>query len=103
MTILHEMNHSTRIIPTDGHCMPLTPKEIRLWRGDSRGHWEGDTLVVDVTNFNADNPFHGSGDKLHVVERASRGDVDADTGPISVYGGRSGDVGSVLDGRNRRG
>ncbi len=75
VTVLHEMNHSTRIIPTDGQ--PHLSPEIKLWRGDSRGHWDGDTLVVDVTNFNADNPFHGSGDKLHVVERFTR--VDADT------------------------
>jgi hypothetical protein len=75
VTILHEMNHSTRIIPTDGR--PHAPAAVRLWRGDSRGHWEGDTLVVDVTNFNDANPFHGSGDKLHVVERFTR--VEADT------------------------
>jgi hypothetical protein len=73
--VLHEMNHSVRMIPTDGQ--PHVPAAIRLWRGDSRGHWEGDTLVVDVTNFNAGNPFHGSGDQLHVVERFTR--VDADT------------------------
>jgi hypothetical protein len=72
---LHEMNHSVRLIPTDGR--PHAPSEIRQWRGDSRGHWEGDTLVVDVTNFDARNPFRGSGEKLHVVERFTP--VDADT------------------------
>ena len=75
LTTLHEMNHSVRIIPTDGR--PHAPQNIRLWRGDSRGHWEGDTLVVDVTNFNPANPFRGSGEKLHVVERFTR--VDNDT------------------------
>jgi hypothetical protein len=74
-SILHEMNHSVRLIPTDGR--PHMPQGIGQWRGDSRGHWEGDTLVVDVTNFNDQNPFHGSSDKLHVVERFKR--VDANT------------------------
>jgi len=72
---LHEMNHSVRIIPTDGR--PHAASEIRQWRGDPRGHWEGNTLVVDVTNFTGRNPFRGSGEKLHVVERFTP--VDADT------------------------
>jgi hypothetical protein len=72
---LHEMNHAVRLIPTDGR--PHAPSEIRQWRGDSRGHWEGDSLVVDVTNFDGRNPFRGSGQKLHVVERFTP--VDADT------------------------
>jgi hypothetical protein len=75
VSILHEMNHSVRLIPTDGR--PHMPSGIGQWRGDSRGHWEGDTLVVDVTNFNDHNPFHGSSDKLHVVERFTS--VDANT------------------------
>ena len=75
VAILHEMNHSVRIIPTDGR--PHAPQSIRQWRGDSRGHWEGDTLVVDVTNFTARNPFRGSGEKLHLVERFKR--VDENT------------------------
>jgi hypothetical protein len=75
VAILHEMNHSVRIIPTDGR--PHAPQNIRQLRGDPRGHWEGDTLVVDVTNFTALNPFRGSGDKLHLVERLTR--VDENT------------------------
>jgi hypothetical protein len=75
VAILHEMNHSVRIIPTDG--TPHAPGAIRQWRGDPRGHWEGDSLVVDVTNFDARNPFRGSSDKLHVVERFTP--VDKDT------------------------
>ena len=75
VAILHEMNHSVRIIPTDGR--PHAPSDVRQWRGDPRGHWEGNTLVVDVTNFTERNPFRGSGDKLHVVERFTP--VDADT------------------------
>jgi hypothetical protein len=64
-----------RIIPTDGRAH--LPSGVRQWKGDSRGHWEGDTLVVDVTNFSSANPFRGSSDKLHVVERFTR--VDQDT------------------------
>jgi len=75
VAIIHEMNHAVRIIPTDGR--PHAPQSVHLWRGDSRGHWEGDTLVVDVTNFTARNPFRGSGDKLHVVERFTRVDENA--------------------------
>ena len=75
MATYHEMNHSVRIIPTDGR--PHAASDIRQWRGDSRGHWEGNTLVVDVTNFTGRNPFRGSGEKLHVVERFTP--VDADT------------------------
>jgi hypothetical protein len=75
VAILHEMNHSVRLIPTDGR--PHAPASVHLWRGDSRGHWEGDTLVVDVTNFTEGNPFRGSGDKLHLVERFTR--VDENT------------------------
>jgi hypothetical protein len=75
VAILHEMNHSVRMIPTDGR--PHAPQSIRQWRGDPSGHWEGETLVVDVTNFTARNPFRGSGEKLHVVERFTR--VDENT------------------------
>jgi hypothetical protein len=74
VAILHEMNHSVRIIPTDGH--PHVSADVHEWRGDSRGHWEGNTLVVDTTNFTARNPFRGSGDKLHVVERFTLMDKD---------------------------
>jgi len=75
VAIMHEMDHSVRVIPTDGRPHPSA--DIKQWRGDSRGHWEGNTLVVDSTNFTARNPFRGSGDKLHVVERFTP--VDADT------------------------
>lgn len=75
VAILNEMNHSVRIVPMDGR--PHLPAGVRQFRGDSIGRWEGNTLVVDTTNFTARNPFHGSGDKLHVVERFTR--VDADT------------------------
>ena len=70
VTFLHEIDHSTRVIPTDGRAH--IPQNIRQWQGDSVGHWEGDTLVVDTTNFTARSAFKGSGEKLHLVERFTR-------------------------------
>ena len=68
-------NNLARIIPTDGR--PHTSEKIRQWSGDSHGRWEGDTLVVDTTNFTDRTAFQGSSAALHVVERFTR--VDADT------------------------
>jgi len=70
VAVLREQNHSTRIIPTDGRSH--VPQNIRLWQGDSVGHWEGKTLVVDTTNFTNLTAFQGSGEKLHLVERFTR-------------------------------
>jgi hypothetical protein len=70
VTLLHEIDHSTRVIPTDGR--PHVPQNIRQWQGDSVGHWEGNTLVVDTTNFTSLTNYRGSGDKLHLVERFTR-------------------------------
>ena len=56
---------------------PHLPPAVRQWRGDSRARWDGDTLVVDVTNFAPKTDFHGSRDNLHVVERWTR--LDAET------------------------
>ena len=71
VVILYESNHSYRVIPLDGR--PHPPAPVKLWMGDSRGRWEGNTLVVDVTNFNEETwlDSHGSfhSDALHVVER----------------------------------
>ncbi|MCY4026397.1 MAG: hypothetical protein OXH75_08800, partial [Acidobacteria bacterium] len=75
VVILNEMVHSARIIPLDGRG-PL-PEGLRQWVGDSRGSWEGDTLVVVTTNFLRETAFGGSSANLHLVERISR--VDADT------------------------
>jgi hypothetical protein len=69
-----EMIHDTRIIPTDGRSH--MPSNIRQWYGDSVGHWEGNTLVVDTTNFSDLNPFPGA-QNLRVTERLTR--VDPDT------------------------
>ena len=82
--ILYEWIHAYRFIPLDGR--PHVAGDIRLWNGDSRGRWEGDTLVVDVTNFHVDaknynnQPWldgHGSfySDALHVVERWTLADA----------------------------
>ena len=71
VAMLHEINHHTRVIPTDGR--PHIPQSIRQWQGESVGRWEGDTLVVDTTNFTGLTAnVRGSGDKLHLVERFTR-------------------------------
>src|SRR5579871_1542185 len=70
MTIMEEMIHDARMIPTDGS--PHIPSGIRQYLGDSRGHWEGDTLVVDTTNFTDKTAFMGSTRNLHIVERFTR-------------------------------
>ena len=72
--ILMEMVHDARIVRMGGTHLP---KHIRPWMGDSIGHWEGDTLVVDTTNFPLQQPFRGSAENLHVIERFRR--VDAKT------------------------
>jgi hypothetical protein len=59
-----------RNIVMDGS--PHLPANIRLWYGDSRGHWEGNTLVIDVTNFSPKTDFQGSRENLHVIERWTR-------------------------------
>ena len=70
VAIVQEMIHSARLIPTDAR--PHLPPGIRQWMGDSRGHWEGDTLVVDTTNFTGETAFRGSTAALHLVERFTR-------------------------------
>jgi hypothetical protein len=67
--ILTEMVHDARIVRIGGKHLPQT---IRKWMGDSIGSWDGDTLVIDTTNFTAKTRFAGSTDRLHVVERLSR-------------------------------
>ena len=75
VAFLHEENHEIRVIHLDERP-PVHPR-IRLWRGDSRGRWEGDTLVIETTNFNGTGGFRGSGAGLHLTEWLTR--VDADT------------------------
>jgi hypothetical protein len=78
VTILYEYVHDVRIIPTDGSAHP---KNYKAWDGDSRGHWEGDTFVVDVSNFNGKTWLDMEGNFVdeneHVVERYTL--VDRDT------------------------
>jgi hypothetical protein len=79
VVILLEMVHDARIIPLvdPRGGSPHLPSNVRNWLGDSRGHWEGDTLVVDVTNFTPGINFRGSSENLHLIERFKR--VDAGT------------------------
>ncbi len=65
-----------RNIVMDGR--PHLPANVRQWYGDSHGHWEGNTLVIDVTNFSPKTDFQGSRENLHLVERWTR------TGPTSL-------------------
>jgi hypothetical protein len=74
--VLHaEKIHDARIIPID--TGPHIPAVIRSWFGDSRGHWDGDTLVVDTVNLK--NSFRGASDQLHLIERFTR------VGPNTIY------------------
>jgi hypothetical protein len=70
VTITHEMMHDTRIIPLDQR--PHLSPRVRHYMGDSRGHWEGTTLVIDVTNFHPTTNYRGSRDTLHLIERYTR-------------------------------
>jgi hypothetical protein len=75
VVLVGEAIHDARIIPLNGR--PHLPQSIRQWHGDSRGRWEGNTLVVDTTNFSPQTNFMGSAENLHLVERFTR--VDPDT------------------------
>ena len=70
LVILMEMNHDARIIPIDGR--PHLDESIRQWHGDSRGHWEGDSLVIETTNYSPKSNFRGSSDNSHLTERLTR-------------------------------
>jgi hypothetical protein len=76
VTILDENIHDARVIPLDGR--PHLPSGIRFWNGDSRGHWEGDTLVVDTTNYSPNTTFRFpvAPETLHAVERFTRKAAD---------------------------
>ena len=75
VAITREMIHETRVIPTEPR--PAVGPAVTAWQGHSQGRWEGDTLVVETTNFNGRVPFRGSSDSLTLVERYTR--IDADT------------------------
>ena len=75
VVVFQELIHEARIIPLDGR--PHVTGAVRQWMGDSRGHWESDTLVVETTNFSRKTSYQGSRQNLHLVERYTR--VDDDT------------------------
>ena len=68
--LLIEMVNDARIVPLDGR--PHLPARMRQWRGDARGRWEGDTLVVESRNFTDKTSFRGSGRNLRLTERFTR-------------------------------
>ncbi len=84
VAITMEMIHDTRVIPLDGR--PHAPEGVRNWRGDARGHWEGNTLVVDTTNFSDKATFNrmAVSEKMHVIERFTRTGPDAITYQFTV-------------------
>jgi hypothetical protein len=70
--MLAEMLHDYRVIPLESR--PELPQDIRQWIGDSRGRWDGDTLVVETTNFNGKHPLIGSSERMRLTERFTRVD-----------------------------
>jgi hypothetical protein len=70
VVIFNEMVHNARIVPTDGRPHGTVP----MWTGDSRGHWEGETLVVETVNFKRETSLQGSTAETKVVERFTRVD-----------------------------
>ena len=77
LAFISEAFHEVRVIPLDGR--PHLPDEVRQWNGDSRGRWEGDTLVVETRNFSTGSYFRGAAEGLHLVERFSRSGPDTIT------------------------
>jgi len=70
IALLMEVIHDVRVIPLDGR--PHLPPTVRQWLGDSRGHWEGNSLVVDTKNFTDKTKFRGADENLHLTERFTR-------------------------------
>jgi hypothetical protein len=65
VAIVHEMVHDTRVVPLDGRDF----SGVRGYLGESRGHWEGDTLVVETRNFNSEYSYRGAAENLKLIER----------------------------------
>jgi len=76
VVLMQEMSSNTRVVPLDGS--PHLGHDIRQWSGDSRGRWEGETLVVETTNFDGRTEYRGATEKLRVIERFTR------VGPDSI-------------------
>ena len=70
IVLLMEMIHDARVVPIDGR--PHLPEDVRLWHGDSRGHWEGETLVIETRNFSDAGGYRGATGNLQLVERLTR-------------------------------
>ena len=70
VVLFMETGHEARVIPLDGR--PHLATSLGQWAGDSRGRWDGDTLVVDTINFSLKNNFMGSAEHLHLIERFTR-------------------------------
>ena len=70
VVLFFETIHDARIIPLDGR--PHLPPNVRTWDGDSLGHWDGETLVVDTANFSPQSNFLGSAENFHLIERFTR-------------------------------
>src|SRR5262245_42963878 len=75
VVIFTEMIHDARVVPLDGR--PHPPQAVRSWLGASRGRWDGNTLLIETSNFNGKIGFRGTGEQLHLTERLTR--VDART------------------------
>ena len=82
VVVFNEMIHDARLISLDGQ--PRLDDTIRQWRGDSRARWDGDTLVVETTNFSQQADFRGSQGNLHLVERFTRSGPDTLTCEFTV-------------------
>jgi hypothetical protein len=74
VVVFQELIHESRIIPLDGR--PHLAQRVGQWLGDSRGHWEGNTLVVDTTNFDPKTNYQGSRETLHLIERYTPTDAN---------------------------
>ena len=72
--LINEAFHDARLVPLDARSH--LPERIRQWNGDSRGHWEGDTLVVETRNFSPNSYYRGAAEGLHLVERFTRSGPD---------------------------
>ena len=94
LAFISEAFHDARVIPIGDR--PHLPEDIRQWNGDSRGRWEGDTLVVETTNFSPKSHYRGAADGLHLVERFTR--TGPDTLAYRVTLTDPEDVGVVVDG-----
>jgi hypothetical protein len=82
VVLFMEVGHEARVIPIDGR--PHLAPALTQWNGDSRGHWEGDTLVVDTTNFSGNSYFMGSTERLRVIERFTRTAPDTITYEMTI-------------------